>query len=268
MSFLKKLFEGKKREHTSIKEEGPSKEEIEKAFSKSIEILNKFKKTAYIPTTETVQATFSSISKIGGLPYLRNENDWPVCPNCQKNMQLFIQLNLEELPERPEKGLVQLFYCTTHNPLCESDMEAFFPFSKSVECRIIEYDTESAKIEPKIEELFEEKQITGWKSKEDYPHFEEYEQLGIELDLEDDVYELMEEREIGLPIEQDKLFGWAHWVQSVEYPFDRKTETQMELLFQLASEDNLPYMFGDAGVGHLTQSPDNKDELGFGWACY
>jgi len=38
-------------------------------------------------------------------------------------------------------------------------------------------------------------------------------------------------------------------------------------LFQLASENNLPYMFGDAGIGHLTQSPENKEELGFGWAC-
>ncbi|MFK7971974.1 MAG: DUF1963 domain-containing protein, partial [Bacteroidia bacterium] len=65
----------------------------------------------------------------------------------------------------------------------------------------------------------------------------------------------------------DKLFGWPYWVQSQEYPFDRKTESRMELLFQFDSEVNLPFMFGDAGIGHLTQSPDNKDELGFGWAC-
>jgi uncharacterized protein YwqG len=267
MSFLKKLFGGKNQVNSPVEQESHSQEEIEKAFSKSIEKLNEFKRTAYIPTTESNKASFSNKSKFGGLPYLRDENDWPVCPNCKKNMQLFVQLNLNELPAQKENGLAQLFYCTTSEPLCESDMEAFFPFSKSVECRIIETDSESAKIEPGIDELFEEKQITGWTPKDDYPHFEEYEQLGIELELEDDVYELMEEREIGLPIEQDKLFGWPYWVQSVEYPFDRKTETQMELLFQLASEDNLPYMFGDAGIGHLTQSPDNKEELGFGWAC-
>jgi uncharacterized protein YwqG len=151
--------------------------------------------------------------------------------------------------------------------LCESDLEAFFPFSKSVECRKIEINGESASIKPQIDELFNEKLITEWTFKDDYPHPEEYDQLGIELDLDDDVYELMEERGIGLPIEKDKLYGWPYWIQSVEYPFDRKTEKQMELLFQFDSEDNLPYMFGDAGIGHLTQSPDNDKELGFGWAC-
>jgi hypothetical protein len=268
MSFFKKIFGGKNQENSPGEQESHSQEEIEKAFSKSIEKLNEFKRTAYIPITESKKASFSYKSKFGGLPYLRDENDWPVCPNCKKNMQLFVQLNLNELPVQKENSLAQLFYCTTSEPLCESDMEAFFPFSKSVECRIIEIGSVSAQIEPSIDELLEEKQITKWTPKDDYPHFEEYDQLGIELELEDDVYELMEEREIGLPIEQDKLFGWPYWVQSVEYPFDRKTETQMELLFQLSSKNNLPYMFGDAGIGHLTQSPDNKEELGFGWACY
>ncbi|MCO6360659.1 DUF1963 domain-containing protein [Roseivirga pacifica] len=267
MSFLKKLFGSKSEENPSEEEKRYSSKEIEKAFTESIEKLNKFKRIAYIPKTEPNQASFSSKSKIGGLPYIRNVNDWPVCPNCKKHMQLFIQLNLNELPINKDNGLAQLFYCTTSEPICESEMEAFFPFSKSVECRVIQTDAESAQINPNIDKLFEEKQIIGWTPKDDYPHFEEYDQLGIKLGLEDDVYELMEQREIGLPIEQDKLFGWPYWVQSVEYPSDRKTDTQMELLFQLASEDNLPYMFGDVGIGYLTQSPDNKEELGFGWAC-
>ena len=109
--------------------------------------------------------------------------------------------------------------------------------------------------------------IGGWTPKDDYTHYEEYDDLGMELDVEEGVYELIEQRGVGQPIDQDKLFGWPYWIQSIEYPFDRKTETQMELLFQLASEQKLPYMFGDAGIGHLTQSPDNRDELAFGWAC-
>jgi uncharacterized protein YwqG len=267
MNLFKKLFGIKNEQNTSTQQESRTEKNLEQEFRKSIDTLNKFKRTAYIPNTESQKSTFSDKSKFGGFPYLRHKNDWPVCPNCKKNMQLFIQLNLKELPEKKENGLVQLFYCTTNEPLCESEMEAFFPFSKSVECRIIETDYESTQIEPNIDQLFEEKLITGWTARDDYPHFEEYHQLGIELDLEDNVYELMEEREIGLPIEQDKLFGWPYWTQSVEYPFDRNTKTQMELLFQLISGDNLPYMFGDVGIGHLTQSPDNKNELGFGWAC-
>ncbi len=198
---------------------------------------------------------------------MRTENDWPKCPNCKKNLQLLLQLNLKELPEKSGEGLIQLFYCTTSEPLCESDLEAFFPFSEAVSCKRIEVEGNSQKTEPFIDEIFSEKIIIGWTPVDDYPHFEEYEQLGINLDLEDEVYELMDERQIGLPIEKDKLFGWPYWVQSVEYPYDRKTQNQMELLFQFDSEDNLPYMFGDGGIGHLTQSPDNEDELGFGWAC-
>lgn len=240
---------------------------IEQAFEKAIQQLNNFKRTAYIPTSIEQKPSFSAKSKFGGLPYLRHSADWPVCPNCKRHMQLFIQLDLEHLPVEQKQGLLQLFYCTNLEPLCEVDMEAFFPFAKSVECRIIEVRGPSAEIEPNIEELFNERQISGWTPKDDYPHFEEYEQLGIELELEDEVFELMESRGMGLPIEDDKLFGWPYWVQSVEYPYDRQTATQMELLFQLGVEDNLPYMFGDAGIGHLTQSPDNKEELAFGWAC-
>lgn len=262
MSFLKNIF-GNKQNTANEKNQQKADQEVE--LKKAIDLLSKYKKKAYLPQTQDNQNKFSSASKIGGFPYLRNENDWPVCPNCNKNMQLFLQLNLNDLPENQDKGLIQLFYCTTDKPHCESDLEAFFPFSKAVCCRKIDITEESSQIEPNLQEVFSEKVIVGWNPVDDYPHFEEYEQLGIEID--DDIYELMEEKEIGLPIEKDKLFGWPYWVQSVEYPFDRKTETQMELLFQLDSEDNLPYMFGDAGIGHLTQSPDNKDELGFGWAC-
>ncbi len=267
MSFLKKIFSSNKKKEFVNTQKVPTRNEIEKAYSDSIMVLENFKRVTYIPEITNSKAEFSKKSKIGGLPFLRNEDDWPVCPNCKKNMQLFVQLNLEELPEKRDKGIAQLFYCTSNEPHCESEKEAFFPFSKVVECRIIEATDTSVLIEPKTDELFEEKLITNWIPKDDYPHFEEYAQLGIELDLEDEVYELMEQRETGLPIEQDKLFGWPYWVQSVEYPFDRKTGTKMELLFQLASEDNLPYMFGDVGIGHLTQSPKNKEELGFGWAC-
>ncbi|WP_018343858.1 DUF1963 domain-containing protein [Cytophaga aurantiaca] len=267
MSFLKKLF-GIKTEKLEPVTKKSDPINIEEEFIKTIDILSKFKRKAYLPRVNENPNSFSTQSKIGGFPYLRNENDWPICPNCQKNMQLFLQLNLNDLPERKDEGLIQLFYCTTSDPVCEFDLDAFFPFSKAVNCRKIDILGESHKIEPVIDEVFNEKIIVDWIPVDDHPHFEEYQQLGIELDLQDGIYELMEERKIGLPISKDKLFGWPYWVKSVEYPYDRKTETQMELLFQFDSEDNLPYMFGDVGVGHLTQSPDNKGELGFGWACH
>ncbi len=259
MNFFKKIFGSKKEEILTLN--------IEEELQKAINILDKYKRIAYIPIIKESELEFSVKSKIGGFPYLRNQDDWPVCPNCSKNMPLFLQLNLEDLPIKKDKGLIQLFYCTSEEPHCESDLEAFFPFSKAVVCRKIQIEKNTSIITPNIDEIYDEKLIIGWEMKNDYPHPEEYHRLGINLEIEDDVYDLMEEREIGLAIEGDKLFGWPYWVQSEEYPSDRNTGTTMDLLFQLSSEDNLQYMFGDAGIGHLTQSVDDQNELGFGWAC-
>jgi hypothetical protein len=161
--------------------------------------------------------------------------------------------------------LIQLFYCTNDDPFYVSDCEAFFPFSQSVVCRQVQIGSDPIQIEPVIKELFEEKRIIGWTPIADYPHYDELTELGLEINV--DEYEVLEIEGIGVPRTGDKLYGWPHWVQSVEYPFDRKTGSRMELLFQLDSEVNLPYMFGDAGIGHLTQSKDDYKELAFGWAC-
>ncbi|MEL7001305.1 MAG: YwqG family protein [Bacteroidota bacterium] len=267
MSIFKKLF-GKKKEEVSYQK---SKNSIQPKNSKSeleeaLKTITNFKRTAYIPQVKVVKPTFNTKSKIGGLPYLRSKEDWPVCPNCQNQMTLFLQLNLAELPEHPSDGLIQLFYCTNKDPMCESDMDAYLPFSKSVVCRKIDVSGKSAIIKPTGIDIFEEKEIVNWEPKDDYPHFEEYYNLGIETEITDELYDLLEEANIG-PLTGEKLFGWPHWIQGKENPSDRNTSTEMELLFQLDSEINLPYMFGDMGIGHLTQSPDNSEELAFGWAC-
>lgn len=66
----------------------------------------------------------------------------------------------------------------------------------------------------------------------------------------------------------DKLAGWPTWVQNPEYPSCPRCESQMVYVFQLDSEDNLPYMFVDVGRGHITQCPRHLDVVAFGWACY
>jgi uncharacterized protein YwqG len=217
--------------------------DFEKRYVEVINELEKHKRTAYIPITKLNNKSFSTDSKYGGYPYLRNENDWPICENCNLHMQLFLQLNLNNIPVKKENGLIQLFYCTNSEKNCESELESFFPFSKAVECRKIKIENEPIQIEPNLLDVFDEKLIIDWEEKNDYPHFEEYELLKIEVDIENEVNELMEERNKGLTISEDKLFGFPYWVQSEEYPYDRKTETRMELLFQIGESENIPYMF-------------------------
>jgi len=230
-------------------------------------LLEPVKRTAYIPVTEEVERTHSAHSKMGGYPYLSLEHSWPVCPNCGQHMQLFLQLNLQDLPERKEDGLVQLFYCTNDEPCCEIDCGAYDHFAKSVVCRRLAIGSkQSVIVNPLLSEVFPEKKIVGWSPVDDYPSYDELEELGIDIDI--DAYEVLYDTEKGLPVSGDKLFGWPYWVQNVEYPYDRETGSRMELLFQIDSEVNLPYMFGDVGVGHLTVSKDDPNELAFGWACH
>lgn len=220
---------------------------------------------AWIPRVKAGDGEITA-SKFSGAPLLKPAEKWPDCPNCGKPMQFFLQLNLDELPDPAQfgKGILQMFYCTSADPLCEVDCEAFYPFAESALLRIIQPNSNANKTEiPEIENRFPAKLITGWKEVEDYPNTEELREQGVELSDEEDE----EWIEQGFPRAGDKLAGWPHWVQGVEYPDCPKCGERMRLVFQIDSEDNLPYMFGDVGCGHITQCKTHKDQLAFGWAC-
>jgi uncharacterized protein YwqG len=41
----------------------------------------------------------------------------------------------------------------------------------------------------------------------------------------------------------------------------------MSLVFQIDSNDNLDYMFGDVGCSHVTQCKNHPHQLTIAWAC-
>jgi len=204
-------------------------------------------------------------SKFSGTPVVLAGENWPRCPNCEQCMQLFVQLASSDLPEGAPRfgdGLLQLFYCTSSDPLCEVDCEAYFPFASSVLGRVVDPAASEAPAS-RPEEPLPAKRIVGWKRCDDYPHWEELEPKGVALsDREIDA--LWEH----FPVTGDKLGGWPAWVQGVEYPDCTTCGRVMELRFQIDSEDNLPYMFGDVGTGHLFQCAEHTDVLSFHWACH
>lgn len=225
------------------------------------QILEKIKphrRDAFMPNTVETTGEHNAEDKFGGLPYLRNAEDWPRCSNCNKHMQLFVQLDLSRLPQQKGKGLAQFFYCTTMSPQCEVDCEAWFPNTTSTKARLIEVNGPSATVTPEIDEVFAEQRIAGWERRDDYPNSEELGELGIELD--DDEQDLYLESDY--PLAGDKLFGWPHWIQGVEYHLDDSS-----LFVQIDSECHVPFMFGDCGCAHLTRSNDDPAEMAFGWAC-
>lgn len=42
-------------------------------------------------------------------------------------------------------------------------------------------------------------------------------------------------------------------------------ENKMEYVFQIASKDLFDVVWGDAGIGHITQCFQHRDILTFGW---
>ena len=227
--------------------------------------LRAYTRTAW--RTETVREDGPpSASKYAGTPWISAGDAHPVCANCGRPLQLFLQLNTSDLPEALRgaygEGLIQLFYCTSVDPHCEIETEAWFPFSASVVARQVVPEGEPEQIQG--DTTFPPQRIVGWTPIEDVPNGEEArDPLGVDLSQEE------EEGlwDAGLPRAGDKLGGWPAWVQGVEYPTCPRCGTQMQLVFQLDSECHLPFMFGDMGIGHLTQCPQHTDVLAFGWAC-
>ena len=239
------------------------------------EILQKieiYKRLTWMPVVEEEEQEIAA-SKIGGKAYIPAEEDYPVCQNCGQELTLFLQLRPQDLPKNsdldlnPDK-LIQLFYCTNSNPKCEIECEAWYPFSKSVLARSITLLSQPT-IEfpqPTLKRQFPEKGIVDWVETEDYPDWQEM-QRG-DAQLSETEVEVLESSETGTPKAADKLGGWPYWVQGVEYPHCPECGIQMQMIFQLDSNHHLPYMFGDAGIGHLHQCRLHKDKLAFGWAAY
>src|SRR5262249_9959501 len=129
-----------------------------------------FKRKAWMPLTVEGDSDRTG-SKFSGKPWLAKGETWPACQNCGKTMQLFLQLNLQDLPE-PVRGqygicLLQIYYCTNTEPFCEVDCEAFFPFAKSTLLRIVEPGGEAEEVEAiDMEGHFPARTIVGWQEEE------------------------------------------------------------------------------------------------------
>jgi uncharacterized protein YwqG len=223
-------------------------------------------------------------SKFSGLPWLSPSEGWPECKECRKPMPLFLQLDLSTIPPEARSqfgdGLLQLFYCTS----CDGGWETFSCVSlvRLLSPLVVGQPSGTAV----TSNVLPVKLISGWTSFMDYPDPPEHEALGLKYEYDfktkpvttrvtskeppfssepirdDGLAEAISVAEPG-----DKLAGWPLWIQGVEYPRCPACHAPMRVLFQLDSNDNLDFMFGDAGTGHITQCPVHKDVVAFGWAC-
>lgn len=225
-----------------------------------------FRRKAWLPKTREGDCSRAG-SKFSGLAFIPVGDKWPRCGNCERPMQLFLQLNANDVPDEAHSlfsnGILQLFYCTSSDPQCDVDCEAFFPFSKAHLARIVEAETPGDLSESPVDEPFPARSIVGWSSVIDVPDWEESESLGVEL-ADDEADALAD---TSTPAAGEKLGGWPMWVQGIEYPNCPKCSEPMEFLFQIDSDRNIPFLLGDAGIGHVTRCRTHPEILTFGWAC-
>jgi len=228
-------------------------------------------------------------SKFGGMPWLAAGEKWPACQRCQRPLELFVQLDLADLPPevngRFGSGLLQLFYCSWSGGECDGDC-GWEPFAN--QCSLVRIaNPQGPSAVAQASGRFPPKSIVSWERSTDRPDPMEHERLGIVVDYHFQAvpYKPTEMAcpELGLAFvgmeyvdrlcevvhsqPGDKLGGWPRWVQGIEYPSCPRCGQTMSFVFQMDSEDHVPFMFGDCGIGHITQCPTHRDVVAFGWAC-
>ena len=219
-----------------------------------------FRRPAYLPSV--VPEPFGAGSGFGGQPSLAPGVTNPTCPQCGDPMPLIAQVALESQPAPviAGEGLFQLFYCTRErdaNP-CDTMLEGWAAFSDGYVARLV--PATPGGTSPEVDTPFEPKRVTGWTPADDYPGWEELGALGADHGEPPDVVE-------PFPLEGEKLGGWPAWVQGIEYPSCPRCGTRMELVLQVDSNKTIGTMWGDMGIGHVTQCPNDLEVLTFAWAC-
>ena len=102
-------------------------------------------------------------SKLGGIPYIDEDKDWVgSCPNCNCQMVLLVQLNIQTLPEIP-KGLeewdfIQVYTCMNPNGgkncfqmggyhASSTDYDERKPFNRSFHIELVKKENQALELE-------------------------------------------------------------------------------------------------------------------------
>ena len=217
-------------------------------------------------------------SQFGGRPWLASGETWPECRHCSKPMLLLLQLDLDALPDGapPQRsgGLLQVFYCTSTAPHCESEARGWEPFATCHMQRVLVADEAGGQVEfdraAQIagDAALQPRTIKAWTPHQDLPTGEDLNELpailGPSLRATIDASQPQDLSRPG-----HKLGGWPLGLEAPEYPACPECGEPMEHLFQIDSLDaecTLPVKFGGSGSGYVTRCRNHPRVIGFGWA--
>lgn len=252
--------------------------------------LSGVRRHAWTPRTSTA-SDGESRSQFCGSQWLRDSEPPIECLGCRRPLQPFVQLDLGDVPNELSgtfgDGVLQLLYCPGGTedgewPACWGE-HGWEPFSDQVSrVRIVAADGLLPRQVPGVgEDDFAAVRIVGWDRFDDLPHPEDHRSLGMHWEFDRDAGSvILSHPGLGLSVTTsidleevadaatgEKLSGWPCWIQGAEYPNCTICGEPMRLVFQVDSEKNVPFMFGDLGIGHITQCSAHLDVVAFGWAC-
>ncbi len=236
-------------------------------------------------------------SKFCGLPYLAPGEEWPLCGTCGKPMHFIMQINFSQVPEetRISNGdcLLQMWYCVRE---CNFDASnRLDPTARSNLVRITLLVGEAPSVNAPdcgasqvIGGTFPAKRIVGWeKQREEFLDISQWDSL-LPADLREKIYEIIDfnldpVKNWMNPEKGDKLGGWARLHERNAVPKCPFCASEMQLIFQIQSEDNLPYLWRprfpngtslgrprttahiSKGTGYITQCQIHRDQVTFTW---
>lgn len=211
-------------------------------------------------------------SWFGGGALLEDALSWPVCPNCKKHMHHFLQLDLATLPlgawpRAGETGLLSLFYCSTDDGTCE----VWDPKSGATVFIYTNTKEPVQKSNPS-EAPIKKKSIVSFKRDYDPPAGHpgvDWVEGVVSVDgvsvcsgIDEGVF-----FEVVSPTWGDKLGGAPLELQGPQPLYCPVCSREMRQLFQIDSNDNLEYAFGDSGCAHIVQCEDHPEQCAFWWDC-
>lgn len=205
-------------------------------------------------------------SKLGGTPWLSQAEEWPCCSVCSRPMELFLQLNSDDLPGEMAnrfEGLLQVFLCVTDGYSSGTCALGYEGFSQAAMLRLCSPVGPPRYRRPPFDDAFIEGVIESWQPRVDLPSTQELAALGI--DLSDEQWTLMSDSAERLSARGDKLGGWPNWQQNVEYISCTRCKRRMDVIFQLDSDYALPHSFMDDGTAWVSQCRDHPDVLSLTW---
>ncbi|MEM1415536.1 MAG: DUF1963 domain-containing protein [Myxococcota bacterium] len=201
---------------------------------------------------------------MGGLPFLPEGTEHPDCASCRAPLTLLVQLDVAQLPN-PQRhggeGLLQLFHCMA-SPVCE---DGWRPFARChLGRRVPKAPGARSAVATAVQ--FPRWSVQRWVPVDDYPDEEDLEDT-FGRPLDEAARAELEAVRATYPRAGDKLGGWPLWVQGPERPPCPRCGRTMEVLFQIESDELIPYTWGDLGIGHWTQCPAHPDVMTYSWAC-